>query len=49
MLIGIKAGRIKVKKEETETVKENIIIRIYNKSLTKRGEYNALIGVDLLY
>ena len=49
MLIGIKADRIKIKKEETENVSENIIIGIYNKSLTKRGEYNALIGVDLLY
>lgn len=48
MLIGIKADRIKIKKEETENVSENIIIGIYNKSLTKRGEYSALVGVDLL-
>ena len=48
MLIGIRADKIKIKKEETESVNENIIIGIYNKPLTKRGEYRALIGVDLL-
>ena len=32
--------------EQTEEEK-NAIIGIYNKSLTKRGEYKALIGIDL--
>ena len=27
----------------------NIIIGIYNKSLTKRGEYRALIGIDEMW
>ena len=32
--------------EQTEENK-NAIIGIYNKSLTKKGEYNALIGIEL--
>ena len=43
MLIGIKAESIKINNKEP---KENIIIGIYNKSLTKRGEYRALIGIE---
>ena len=48
MLIGIKAEYIKIKNEEREEKKENIIIGIYNKSLTKKGEYRALLGIELL-
>ena len=50
MLIGIKADYIKIKdkEENKEEKKENIIIGIYSKSLTKRGEYRALIGIELL-
>lgn len=47
MLIGIKAEKIIIINEETEEEKNNAIIGIYNKSLTKRGEYNALIGIEL--
>lgn len=47
MIIGIKPEKITVISEETEEDKNNAIIGIYNKSLTKRGEYNALIGIDL--
>ena len=46
MLLGIKAEYLKIKQEEKENKKENIIIGIYNKSLTKRGEYRALIGIE---
>ncbi len=49
MLIGVKAQSVKIKNEEKEEVKENIIIGIYNKSLTKRGEYRALIGMDVFW
>lgn len=45
MLIGIKAEKIEIINEQIEE-KNNAIIGIYNKSLTKRGEYNALIGID---
>ena len=37
----------KVKEDVNEKYK-NIIIGIYDKSLTKRGEYRALIGIELL-
>jgi stage II sporulation protein GA (sporulation sigma-E factor processing peptidase) len=46
MLVGIKPEKIEVINEQTEEEK-NAIIGIYNKSLTKRGEYKALIGIDL--
>ena len=46
MLFGIKPEKIEVINEQTEEEK-NAIIGIYNKSLTKRGEYKALIGIDL--
>ncbi len=48
MLLGIKADCMKIKDAEKEEEKENIIIGIYNKSLTKRGEYRALMGIELL-
>lgn len=48
MLVGIKPESIEIIKEEESIKKENIIIGIYNKSLTKRGEYRALIGIDIL-
>lgn len=56
MLIGIKADYIKIEKgEEKEEEgedeiikKENIILGIYNKSLTKKGEYRAIIGMELI-
>lgn len=48
MLLGIKPEYIKIIKEEEEEIKKNIIIGIYNKSLTKKGEYSALIGIELI-
>lgn len=47
MLIGIKPERLYVINEQVEEKKDDAIIGIYNKSLTKRGEYNALIGIEL--
>ena len=46
MLLGIKAKQVKIKNQDKEEIKDNIIIGIYNKSLTKRGEYRALIGIE---
>ena len=43
---GIKPEKIEIINEQTEENK-NAIIGIYNKSLTKKGEYNALIGIEL--
>lgn len=48
MLIGIKSEEIKIYYEDNEIAKEGIVVGIYNKSLTKRGEYKALIGVEML-
>ena len=48
MLLGIKAEEIVIKNEEENKTKENVIIGIYNKSLTKRGEYRALLGIELM-
>lgn len=48
MLLGIKSEYLKVITEEQESKKENVIIGIYKDSLTKRGEYQALIGIELL-
>ena len=48
MLLGIKAEKVIVKCEEEEKENENVIIGIYNKSLTKRGEYRALLGIEFM-
>lgn len=48
MLVGIKADSLKIIQDEQEKESKNVIIGIYNKSLTKRGEYRALIGIDLV-
>ena len=47
MLLGIKSEYVNIIQKDKTSKKENVIIGIYNKSLTKRGEYNALIGIDL--
>lgn len=47
MLLGIKPKYIEVIKEDDGEIEkekmEEIVIGIYNKSLTKRGEYQAII------
>ena len=48
MLLGIKADEIEVEKEEDKKITKNVIIGIYDKSLTKRGEYCDLVGLDLI-
>ena len=48
MLIGTKVDKIKIEFEEEEIESTDVIVGIYNKSLTKNGLYNALIGLDLL-
>ena len=46
MLIGIRVNKIKIETEDIE--KQNVIVGIYNKKLTKDNKYNALIGLNLL-
>ena len=48
MLLGIKADKIEIIKDEEKLQKDNVIIGIYTKSLTKRGEYRALVGIELI-
>ena len=48
MLLGIKAEQIEIENDDETIKKDNIIVGIYNKSLTKRGEYNGLIGIEML-
>lgn len=47
MLLGIKADKVIIKSDEEEKENDNVIIGIYDKSLTKRGEYRALLGIEL--
>ena len=48
MLLGIRADQIEVETDEEKKTSNNIIVGIYDKSLTKRGEYRALIGIELI-
>ena len=48
MLIGIRPEYVKVITDEQDKINKNVIIGIYEKSLTKKGEYQALIGIELL-
>ena len=48
MLLGIRADEIQVEREEEKKISNNVIIGIYDNSLTKRGEYRALIGIELI-
>ena len=48
MLLGIRADEVQVETEDEKKISNNIIIGIYDKSLTKRGEYRALIGIELI-
>lgn len=48
MLIGIKADEVKLYNEYYEKKLTDVIIGIYNRSLTKRGEYRALLGIEII-
>ena len=47
MLLGISPQLIRICGEQDKEFK-NIIVGIYNKSLTKDGNYRALIGIDII-
>ena len=47
MILGISPQFIKICGEEDRKIKD-IIVGIYNKSLTKDGSYRALIGMDII-
>lgn len=48
MLLGIKADKLIIKNEDETKQIEKVILAIYNKSLTKRGEYRALLGINII-
>ena len=48
LLLGMKAEEITIIIDDEKKIKQNVIIGIYEKSLTKRGEYRALVGLDLI-
>ena len=48
MLLGVKADKLIIKNEEENKKIEKVILAIYNKSLTKRGEYRALLGINII-
>ena len=48
MLLGIKADKLIIKNEDETKEIEKVILAIYNKSLTKRGEYRALLGINII-
>ena len=48
MLIGIRPEYVKVITDEQEKINKNVIIGIYENSLTKNGEYQDLSGIELL-
>ena len=47
MLLGIRVDGVEIEKEDTNKI-DKVIIGIYDKSLTKRGEYRALVGMDMM-
>ncbi|MBQ2835725.1 MAG: sigma-E processing peptidase SpoIIGA [Clostridia bacterium] len=48
MLLGIRAEEVEIETDDEKKTTNNVIIGIYDKSLTKRGEYRALIGIELI-
>ena len=48
MLVGIKVEQVKIEKEEDTKLSNNVILGIYDKSLTKKGEYRALVGMEVI-
>ncbi len=48
MLLGIKADSSKVVYGEIEKDIDSLIIGIYNKKLSKKGDYRALLGIEVL-
>ena len=47
MLLGFKVDKIEIKQEEIKNA-ENVIVGIYEKKLSKKNQYFALIGLDLI-
>lgn len=48
ILIGIKADRVLIQRDEKNINIDNVIVGIYNGTLAKNGKYQGLIGLDML-
>ena len=48
ILLGLKADYIEIITEEETKRKENVVVALYNKSLSKNDDYNAIIGFDVV-
>ena len=48
MLLGIKADGVVVEIDSEEKYVEKVILGIYTKKLSKKDEYNALLGIDVI-
>ena len=49
MLVGIKPTYVEIIEEEETFKREDIIVGIYEKSLTKDGKYRALMGLEIIW
>ena len=48
MLLGFKADKLIISRDENVQTIKNVIIGIYEYRLSKKNEYSALIGIDIL-
>ena len=48
MLLGFKAEKIEIVQENVKKIINDVIVGIYEKNLSRKDEYNVLIGLDLL-
>lgn len=48
MLLGFKANKVVINKEDDEKIITNVIVGIYENKLSKKDQYSALIGLDLI-
>lgn len=48
LLLGFKASKVIVHIDTNDEELKNIIIGIYDKKLSKKDKYNALLGLDIL-
>jgi len=48
MLVGFKPDSVTIRFDETAIEDSNVIIGIYNKKISKNGNYSGLTGLDLL-
>ena len=47
ILLGFKADKVKISKDENEYIYTNAVIGIYDKKLSKYNEYSALVGLEM--